>query len=62
MTPRLPWPLPAPPPPRTTPPVHATTWEHTRWQWEDRETAVLHRLADHGGDLTAHRTVHLEDR
>lgn len=75
---RLPWLPPArhrtepprPARPAQPPPVHATyvrpapgtAWEHTRWQWEDREAAVLHLLADAGGDLTAHRTVHLEDR
>lgn len=33
-----------------------------RTAWTDDEATVLEALADAGGDLTAHRTVHLEDR
>lgn len=39
----------------------ATAWEGTRHTWESAENTVLARLADAGGDLAAHRTVHLED-
>lgn len=40
-------------------------WDGTRspgQEWAPGEAAVLLTLADAGGDLTAHRTVHLEDR
>jgi tRNA(Phe) wybutosine-synthesizing methylase Tyw3 len=50
------------PPPARRPGTTATAWEHTRHTWEAVEGAVLDALAAAGGDLTAHRTVHLEDR
>lgn len=66
MTP-VPWPLfgrAAPPPAMPTaqrPGTWRTCWEHDT-AWVPREAHVLDLLADAGGDLRAHRTVHLEDR
>jgi hypothetical protein len=71
---RMPWPLTgraaadlaalrvpaysAPPRPSTA----RTDYEASAASWTAREAAVLDRLADAGGDLHAHETVHLEDR
>ena len=47
-------------PPR--PATARTDYETTAAGWTAREAAVLDRLADAGGDLTAHRAVHMESR
>lgn len=51
-----------PAPRRIVPDRYRTGYERHAVGWQSREAAVLDLLADAGGDLTAHRTVHLEDR
>ena len=68
MTP-VPWPVgvvhdptPIPPPPDLPdcpPSADPGAWA-AALVWLPAEDAVLHRLAMHGGDLTAHRKIHLE--
>ena len=54
---------PPPPPPAPRRPIPAGTSRTPAYSvgWTTAEADVLDALAAAGGDLTAHRTVHLED-